>query len=156
MIHPGTVRRNITLGYESSEIPDSKIKDAVRPSYLEDFLEELPQGLETDLARQGTKLSGGQRQRIGIARALLSDSQILIFDEATSSLDSASEKEISIALQSLRGKVTVISIAHRLSSVQDADLVYDLQNGKVQASGTFEQVRALVPDFDVQAKSLGL
>jgi ATP-binding cassette subfamily C protein len=156
VIHPGTLRRNITLGFEPSEIPDFKIEDAVRFSYLEDFLEELPLGLETDLGRQGTKLSGGQRQRIGIARALLSDPQILIFDEATSSLDSASEKEISMALRRLRGKVTIISIAHRLSSVQDADLVYYLQNGHVQASGTFEQVRALVPDFDAQAKLLGL
>jgi ABC-type multidrug transport system fused ATPase/permease subunit len=156
VIHPGTLRRNITLGYESAQVSNSKIEDAIRLSHLQDFLEGLPQGLETDLGRQGTKLSGGQRQRIGIARALLSDPEILIFDEATSSLDSASEKEISMALQSLRGKVTIISIAHRLSSVQDADLVYYLENGRVQASGTFEQVRALVPDFDEQAKLLGL
>jgi ATP-binding cassette subfamily C protein len=101
-------------------------------------------------------LSGGQRQRIGIARALFTNPQLLVLDEATSNLDGQTESDFSEAIQALRGKVTVILIAHRLSTVRTTDHIVYLSNGKIIANGTFEEVRNLVPEFDKQANLNGI
>jgi ABC-type bacteriocin/lantibiotic exporter with double-glycine peptidase domain len=101
-------------------------------------------------------MSGGQRQRLGIARALFTRPKLLVLDEATSALDGETEAAISQAIQQLRGSVTIIMIAHRLSTVRNADLVIYMDMGKVIATGTFDEVRTSVPDFDRQAKLMGL
>ena len=101
-------------------------------------------------------MSGGQRQRLGIARALYTNPKLLILDEATSAMDGQTESEISKAIQNLKGGVTLVLVAHRLSTVRDADEVHFLQDGSLRMSGSFDEVRAAVPDFDHQAKLMGL
>ena len=101
------------------------------------------------------ELSGGQRQRLGIARALFTSPKLLVLDEATSALDGQTELEISKALSRLSEDVTVIIVAHRLSTVRDVDQVIYVDQGRIIAKGTFDEVRSLVPDFDIQAKLIG-
>ena len=108
------------------------------------------------MGERGTKLSGGQRQRLGIARAMFTKPRLLVLDEATSALDSETEVGISQAIHALRGSTTVVLIAHRLSTVRNADLVVYLDRGKVIKVGTFDEVRNSVADFDHQAKLMGL
>ena len=155
-IFDGTVRTNVSLGYPKELASDEMVWEAVNFADLSDVVKELPNGLDTEIGERGVKLSGGQRQRLGIARALFSKPQLLVLDEATSSLDSETELKISKAIQNLRGKVTVVIIAHRLSTVRKADKVYYLEDGKIKASGSFEEVRKISPEFDQQAKLLGL
>jgi ABC-type multidrug transport system fused ATPase/permease subunit len=123
---------------------------------LADFVRSLPEGLDTQVGDRGAKLSGGQRQRLGIARALITNPKLLVFDEATSALDGQSELDVSDAIQNLKGSATVVMIAHRLSTVRNADQVIYMDGGKIIARGTFEEVRAKVNDFDKQAKLMGL
>ena len=105
---------------------------------------------------RGHKLSGGQRQRLGIARALFTKPKLLVLDEATSSLDAQTESDITEAIKSLKGKTTIIMIAHRLSSVRNADQVIFINNGMIESIGTFEEVRKKVLNFDKQANLMGL
>ena len=123
---------------------------------LDHYIKSLPEGLNTKVGEKGFKLSGGQRQRLGIARALFTKPKLLVLDEATSALDGATESDIAEAIKSLKGKVTVILIAHRLSSVRDADQVVFMAKGKIEAYGTFTEVRKIAPDFDKQANLMGL
>jgi len=155
-IFNGTIRTNVALGYPRDTASDEMVWAAINFAELGDAVKELPHGLDTEIGERGIKLSGGQRQRLGIARALFSKPQLLVLDEATSSLDSETELRISKAIQNLKGKVTVVVIAHRLSTVRKADHVYYLEGGKIKASGSFEEVREKSPDFDKQAKLLGL
>ena len=155
-IFDGTVRTNVSLGYPKELASDEMVWEAINFAELSDVVKELPNGLDTEIGERGVKLSGGQRQRLGIARALFSKPQLLVLDEATSSLDSETELKISKAIQNLKGKVTVVIIAHRLSTVRKADNVYYLEDGKIKASGSFEEVRKISPEFDQQAKLLGL
>ena len=113
-------------------------------------------GVNTVVGERGAKLSGGQRQRLGIARALFTKPLLLVLDEATSSLDGETEAEVTGSIKNLKGVVTVILVAHRLSTVRDADKVVYINNGVIQAIGTFEEVKRLVPDFLHQAKLMGL
>jgi ABC-type multidrug transport system fused ATPase/permease subunit len=152
----GSLRSNICLGYKDGEFKDSEILDAIQSAQLFDFLSGLDDGLETLVGEYGVGLSGGQRQRLGIARALLTKPKLMILDEATSSLDAQTESEITQAIYNLKGSVTVVLIAHRLSTARNADKVAYLSNGKIEALGSFEEVRQLVPDFDTQAKLMGL
>ena len=152
----GTIRENICLGYSPEEISENEINYALSGASLIDFVKSLPLGLDTEVGERGAKVSGGQRQRIGIARALISDPSLIVLDEATSSLDGETESQISDSLQKIRGRCTVVMIAHRLSSVRDADLVIYLQSGKIAAKGSFAEVREKVPDFDRQASLMGL
>ncbi|CAN2170714.1 MdlB ABC-type multidrug transport system, ATPase and permease components [Candidatus Nanopelagicaceae bacterium] len=151
-----SIKENIALGYPAEEIPENLIKGALEISQLTNFVEELPQGLETLLGENGSRLSGGQKQRIGIARAFLTKPEIVFLDEATSALDSQTELDVSNAVAELKGKVTIIMIAHRLSTVRTADQVLYVESGKIVAHGSFEEVRAMVPNFDSQAKLMGL
>jgi ABC-type multidrug transport system fused ATPase/permease subunit len=152
----GTIRENITLGFEPAVISDSDVLEALDIAHLRDFIETLPDGLDTEVGERGTKLSGGQRQRLGIARAMFTKPKLLVLDEATSSLDGETEAAISSSIHSLAGKVTVILIAHRLSTVREANQVVYLESGRAVASGSFNEVRESVPNFDSQAKLMGL
>ena len=101
-------------------------------------------------------MSGGQRQRIGVARALFTSPKLLVMDEATSALDGTTESEISKSINSLKGEVTLIVVAHRLSTIRHADVVVYLSEGKILSTGSFEEVRRAIPDFDSQAELMGL
>jgi ABC-type multidrug transport system fused ATPase/permease subunit len=156
IITNGTVRENVALGYPKSSATDKLVFDAIKVAHLDSFISDLQFGLETQVGERGTKISGGQRQRIGISRAMFTKPLLLVLDEATSSLDGETESTISEAILHLRGSTTVITIAHRLSTVRNADLVIYMDNGKLIAKGTFSDVRNAVPDFDRQATVMGL
>lgn len=156
LIVDGTIRHNIALGFPPSTINDEQIISAIEDSALSEFLKTLPNGLNTEVGEGGAKLSGGQRQRLGIARALYTNPKLLVLDEATSALDGETESLVTESIQKLRGKVTVVMIAHRLSTVRNADVVIYMQSGQVQAVGTFEEVRNQIPNFDHQANLMGL
>jgi ABC-type multidrug transport system fused ATPase/permease subunit len=156
LVSNGSIRENVTLGYPLEAGTDELVNDSIRMASLTEFVETLPDGLDTNLGERGAKISGGQRQRIGIARALFTKPKLLVLDEATSALDGGTEESISTAIQKLKGSTTVVLIAHRLSTVRDADLVLYLDKGEIISRGTFEEVRKAVPDFDRQAKLMGL
>lgn len=156
VISKGTIRENVALGYPVEAATDELVMSAIRVAHLEDFVAGLPNGLETQVGERGTKLSGGQRQRLGIARAMFTKPLLLVLDEATSSLDGETEENISSAIRSLHGFTTVVLIAHRLSTVRNADSVVYLEDGRVRAVGSFEEVRKQLPDFEHQAKLMGL
>ncbi len=156
MVANGTVRENVALGYSTHEVDDGFIWHALETAQLRDFVESLPSGLDSILGDRGMKISGGQRQRLGIARALFTKPKLLFLDEATSSLDGQTEADISSAIQRLKGSVTVIMIAHRLSTVREANRVIYVDQGRVLCTGTFDEVRRFVPDFDKQANLMGL
>jgi ABC-type multidrug transport system fused ATPase/permease subunit len=152
----GNIWENIALGFDYDPVHEKYIKDALKLSNLEDYVQSLPEGLLTKVGDRGHKLSGGQRQRLGIARALFTKPKLLVLDEATSSLDAQTESYITEAIKSLKGKTTIIMIAHRLSSVRNADQVIFINNGMIESIGTFEEVRKEVPNFDKQANLMGL
>ena len=116
----------------------------------------MPSKLDTYIGDNGSKLSGGQKQRLGIARALITEPKILVMDESTSSLDGETENNLTNAIISLKGKTTLILIAHRLSTVRNADKIIYMEDGQIIASGSFNEVRERVPDFDKQSKLMGL
>ena len=151
-----TIRENVILGYEAIQIDDNDVWEALRIAQLDEFVRKLPEGLNSYVGERGTKLSGGQRQRLGIARAMFTKPQLLVMDEATSALDGKTESELGDAISLLKGGVTVILIAHRLSTIRKVDKVIYLDQGKIIAGGTFEEVRASVPEFDEQASLMGL
>jgi ATP-binding cassette subfamily C protein len=152
----GTFRENIELGTHFPKSGDEILVNSLEKSKLVDLVSQLPQGLETIIGQSGYQLSGGQKQRLGLARAFYTNPKLIILDEATSALDSATENDITNALESLRGDVTLIVIAHRLSTVRNADFVIYLNQGQVVAQGSFNEVRQQVPDFDRQANLMGL
>ena len=156
VISIGTIRENVTLGYPSDVVSDDLVMSALKIAHLDRFVNSLPFGLDTQVGERGTKISGGQRQRLGIARAMFTQPHLLVLDEATSSLDGEAEANISDAIHAMRGSTTVVLIAHRLSTVKSADIVVYLAEGKVVATGTFDEVRCAVSDFDRQAKLMGL
>ncbi len=131
-----TIENNIVYGGHSNQ----DISDAIQASHIDEFIDELPEGLQTKVGDQGILLSGGQRQRIAIARALLKDAPILILDEATSALDSESEKFIQKAFDRLMENRTTFVIAHRLSTIENADKILVLSNGKIVEEGTHEEL----------------
>jgi len=156
VIAAGTIRENIALGYPPDAATDELVISALKIAHLDKFVAALPNGVDTQVGERGAKISGGQRQRLGIARAMFTRPYLLVLDEATSSLDGETEAGISEAFSALRGSTTVVMIAHRLSTVRNADIVVYLSEGKIMATGTFEEVRNIVPDFDRQAKLMGL
>jgi ABC-type multidrug transport system fused ATPase/permease subunit len=156
MVVNGSIRENVALGYPLEAASDELVNSALSIASLSDFVANLPEGLDSNLGERGGKISGGQRQRIGIARALFTKPKLLVLDEATSALDGDTEESISTDIQKLKGSTTVVLIAHRLSTVRDADLVLYMDKGEIVARGTFEEVRNSVPDFDRQAKLMGL
>lgn len=141
----GTIAENIALGVEAADIDQVRLDEVVDAAYLREFIDSLPDGLATSVGKQVDALSGGQIQRIGVARALYSRPRLIVLDEATSGLDASSEAYIAASLHSLHGAVTVIVIAHRLSTVQHADVVHVVEGGRVTAVGDFKTVQATVP-----------
>jgi ABC-type multidrug transport system fused ATPase/permease subunit len=152
----GTIRDNVCLGYNKESIPTELINKALEKAQLSDFVDNLPSKLDTYIGDNGSKLSGGQKQRLGIARALITEPKILVMDESTSSLDGETENNLTNAIISLKGKTTLILIAHRLSTVRNADKIIYMEDGQIIASGSFNEVRERVPDFDNQSKLMGL
>ena len=155
-IRKGTIRENIALGFASSEIDDSAVNNAIQRAQLSEFVSAYPEGIYAEIGESGSTISGGQRQRLGIARALYTEPKIIILDEATSSLDAVTEHAITSAIKGLKGSVTLIVVAHRLSTIQDADTVVYLSDGHLVSQGTFEEVRQSVSDFAEQAQVMGL
>ncbi|USG67164.1 ABC transporter ATP-binding protein/permease [Brevibacillus ruminantium] len=148
----GTIRENICYGV-SRDVTDEELRQAAAMAYADQFIDELPNGYETQVGERGVKLSGGQRQRIGIARALLRNPQILMLDEATSSLDSKSEIIVQQALNNLMKGRTTLVIAHRLSTVVDADQIIFMEKGKITGRGTHEELfatHAMYREFAIQ------
>ena len=155
-ISNGTIRENVSLEYPLLEATDELVNDALKIAQLDTFVASLPLGLDTPVGDRGARLSGGQRQRLGIARAMFTKPRLLVLDEATSALDGVTEASISDSINVLKGRVTLVLIAHRLSTVLNADQIAYLSEGKVVSVGTFDEVRTNVPDFDIQAKLMGL
>lgn len=126
-----TIKSNVAFGIDEEEIDESAVRDALEKAQLLDFVDNLPLGLETMVGDRGVRLSGGQRQRIGIARALYHNPEILVLDEATSALDSKTENAVMDAVDKLQGQKTIIIIAHRLTTIQNADVIYEVKNGAI-------------------------
>jgi ABC-type multidrug transport system fused ATPase/permease subunit len=156
VIVSGTIRENVALGYPTEIATDDLVMRAIKIAHLENYVQELPNGLESQVGERGVKISGGQRQRLGIARAMFTQPRFLVLDEATSSLDGETEAGITDSIDKLRGSTTVFVIAHRLSTIRKADVVVYLSEGEIKATGTFDQLRQELPEFDYQATLMGL
>ena len=142
-----TLRRNVAFGLPKDKIDDDAVRSAIRSAQLEEFVASLPDGMETVVGERGVRLSGGQRQRIGIARALYNKPDVLVLDEATSSLDTETEHGVMQAVQALQGDKTVIIVAHRLSTVEYCDRLYRLENAQIVDEGTFSEVTSRTKDL---------
>ena len=156
MVSTGTIRENVGLGYPPEIATDQLVLNALQIAQLDSQVLAMPGGLDSPVGENGSQISGGQRQRLGIARAMFTKPKLLVLDEATSSLDGQTEADVTAAIQSLRGRATVIVVAHRLSTARAADQVIYVENGHIRAIGTFDEVRSAVPNFDQQALLLGL
>jgi ATP-binding cassette, subfamily B, bacterial PglK len=149
-----SVRRNIAFGLRDAEIDEEAVREAVRMAQAEEFIfERLPEGLDTLVGERGVRLSGGQRQRIGLARALYHRPDVLVLDEATSALDNATEAAIMEVIDGLAANLTIIMIAHRLSTVRRADCIHLLNRGRIVASGRYEELLQRSDDFRTLAAS---
>jgi ABC-type multidrug transport system fused ATPase/permease subunit len=155
-IENSTVKENICLGFNPESVSDDLVWKALQLADLSDFVKGLEGQLSYRISDAGKNLSGGQRQRLGIARALLTKPKIVIFDEATSALDAETENRVSESILKLTGECTVIFIAHRLSVVRSADMIYYIDKGKIVSQGTFEELRKLNADFNNQANFMGI
>lgn len=142
-----TIRANIAFGIDAAEIDEAALQEALRLAQMDEFVASLPEGLETAVGEFGVRLSGGQRQRLGLARALYHRPTVLVLDEATSALDSDTEARIVETIASLRRSLTLITVAHRLSTLKHCDRIYFLRDGHVANVGTFEELTAQEPDF---------
>jgi len=140
----GTLAENVAFGYQDSKIDKERVLECCKMAAMDDFLWDLPNGMDTPIGERGIKLSGGQRQRVAIARALYHYPELMIFDEATSSLDSGSEKAIQKTIYSFKGKQTLIIIAHRLATVNDCDYIIWLENGKIR---TIDIPSKILPEY---------
>ncbi|MCD5347780.1 ABC transporter ATP-binding protein [Agromyces sp. S2-1-8] len=151
----GTIAQNIALTW-GDDVDLARAEQAARRAQLWSVIEQRADGLNARVGERGLTLSGGQRQRLGIARALYTDPLVLVLDEATSALDTKTESDVASAIRELRGDVTVIAVAHRLSTIRDSDVVLFMKDGTVAAQGDFATVVAQSPEFAAQAKLAGL
>ncbi len=152
----GSVLENVIFGYPKNTANLDRVWKVLELAQLTETINSLSSGLDSHVGEYGKLLSGGQRQRLGIARALYSNPKLLVLDEATSSLDGQTEYDISEAIQKLKGEVTIVVVAHRLSTIRKMDNVIYMDLGKIIAFGSFEDVRNQVPDFEKQAQLMGL
>jgi ATP-binding cassette subfamily C protein len=136
------------LGEEVETVDREEVIAALQAAHLGNLILDLPQGIDTPVGKLKDSLSGGQMQRLGLARAIYSKPSLLVMDEATSALDAESEAEIQKTLEEMRGQVTVVVIAHRLNTIQHADKVILLQDGKVHDAGTFKELIARNPSVE--------
>ncbi|GAA2032748.1 ABC transporter ATP-binding protein [Agromyces tropicus] len=142
-----TLTANIAFGVPADEVDPERIAEVIAMAQLDALVADLPQGLDTMVGERGVRLSGGQRQRIGLARALYRRPSVLVLDEATSALDNLTEHEIAATLARLQGSLTILIVAHRLSTVRHADTLVFLAEGRIESEGTFDEVRAQNADF---------
>jgi ABC-type multidrug transport system fused ATPase/permease subunit len=148
-----TIRRNIAVGVPDGEIDESALRRAAAMAHVDEFVAKLPEGYGTVIGERGVRLSGGQRQRIGIARALYRRAKLLVLDEATSSLDGIAESIIEDAIAELAGKVTVVIIAHRLTTVRRCNVIHLMEGGRIVASGSYEQLMRDNATFRAMARA---
>jgi ABC-type multidrug transport system fused ATPase/permease subunit len=147
-----TLAENIALGVPPDSIDLDRVQRAAHQAQIEDFIESSPEGYQTRVGERGIRLSGGQCQRIGIARALYKQANVLVFDEATSALDNNTEQSVMDAIEGLNRDLTILLIAHRLSTVRRCDTIIELEHGKVVAQGTYEQLIKRSPSFRRMAR----
>jgi ABC-type multidrug transport system fused ATPase/permease subunit len=147
-----TVAENIALGVPRESIDLDRVKLAAQQAQIADFIESTPEGYNASVGERGVRLSGGQRQRIGIARALYKQASVLIFDEATSALDNATEQSVMDAIEQLNCDLTILLIAHRLSTVRSCDIIVELEHGRMVAQGTYEQLLECSASFRNMAR----
>lgn len=148
-----TLAENIAFGIPPEQIDLSRVRKAARQAQIADYIESRSEGYEAFVGERGIRLSGGQRQRIGIARALYKEASVLVFDEATSALDNATEQLVMKSFEGLNRDLTVLLIAHRLTTVQNCDFIVELGEGKVVAQGTYEQLFESSPSFREMARA---
>ena len=153
-----TLAENIAFDQDSSTIDNAALVRAIAQAQLDDMVARLPSGVDTQVGERGSRLSGGQRQRIGIARALYRRPELLVLDEATSALDNETEHRINETIRELHGAITLVVVAHRLSTVRHADQIAFMNQGRVECVGTFDEVREQSPEFErlVRLGSMGL
>lgn len=151
-----SIAQNVALAWDQTRVDMERVTTALRRAQLLDTVVGRDGGLDALVGERGMALSGGQRQRLGIARALYAEPRVLVMDEGTSTLDTATEAAVTKAIRQLQGEVTVITVAHRLATIRDADIVFFMQGGTVIASGTFDEVAAAVPAFAEQTALAGL
>jgi ABC-type multidrug transport system fused ATPase/permease subunit len=149
-----TLAENIAFGVPPDTIDLGRVQQAARQAQIADFIESSPQGYQAFVGERGIRLSGGQRQRIGIARALYKQARVLVFDEATSALDNATEQSVMDAIEGLGSDLTILIIAHRLTTVQRCDIIVELEHGRVAAQGTYEQLVERSPSFRRMARGI--
>jgi ABC-type bacteriocin/lantibiotic exporter with double-glycine peptidase domain len=150
-----SIAQNVALSW-TDDIDRDRVRAALKQAQLLTLVEGREGGIEGMVGERGLALSGGQRQRLGIARALYAEPLVLVMDEATSALDTATEAAVSKAIRTLQGKVTLITVAHRLSTIRDADRIFFMSEGRVAADGTFDELVTAVPEFALQAALAGL
>ena len=144
---PGNLKENVAFGLNHDQIDEERVLTALKYAELTELVESLPQGINEDLGQEGGRLSGGQRQRLGIARALYRNPSLLVLDEATSALDNKTEHRITQTIEHLAGEMTIIMVAHRLSTIKKADIIFFMKNGKVVSQGSFEELASINHEF---------
>jgi ATP-binding cassette subfamily B protein len=149
-----TLAENIAFGVPPDAIDLDRVQQAARQAQIADFIESSPEGYKGYVGERGIRLSGGQRQRIGIARALYKQASVLVFDEATSALDNATEQSVMDAIEGLSSDLTILLIAHRLTTVRSCDIIVELEHGQVVAQGTYEQLHECSPSFRRMARDV--
>jgi len=149
-----TLAENIAFGVPRNAIDKDRVQQAARQAQIADFIESSPEGYQAYVGERGIRLSGGQRQRIGIARALYKQASVLVFDEATSALDNATEQSVMDAIEGLSSDLTILIIAHRLTSVRRCDTIFELENGQVVTQGTYEHLLERSPSFRRMARAV--
>ena len=136
-----SLRANVAFGEPEGKIDETRLAEAIELAQLGELVAQLPDGLQTTVGDRGARLSGGQRQRLGVARALYLRPHLLVLDEATSALDNETERRITETIDSLHGRLTIVVVAHRLSTVRNCDRLIFLNEGTVESVGTFDEVR---------------
>lgn len=150
-----TIAQNVALTW-TDDFDETRVREALRKAQLLDVVEARADGIHGRVGDRGLQLSGGQRQRLGIARALYAEPLVLVLDEATSALDTRTEAAVTASIDALGAEITVISVAHRLSTIRHSDQVWFLREGEVRARGTFAEVIEQEPEFAHQAALAGL